>query len=79
MMEPQEEFCGCRKSKKKSCLDIVICILFIAIAAVLGLILGANFATAILEAMSALIVLVSLLALLVIIYWILRVCENRLC
>ena len=79
MMEPQEEFCACRKCKKRSCFDIVLFILFVAIAVVLGLIFGANFSTAILGALPALIVLVAILALLIIINLILLACENRRC
>ena len=79
MIEPQEEFCACKRNKKKSCLEVVLFILVTVLALAIGLIVGAMFATTILEAMSAIIVFIAVLVLLIIINLVLLACDKKRC
>lgn len=79
-METQEYSYCCetkKKCRKISCLGIVAVILSILFFAVLGLILGAVFATTILGALAAIIVLAVVLGILLILTLIVLICKNR--
>ena len=75
-MEPQEYYLtkGCFKNK---CFAIVIDVLLVAFFTVIGIIIGASVATAILEAMAALITLAVTFGILLIISIILFFCNKK--
>lgn len=80
MLDPQDDCCcECRKCRNKNCLEVILGLLTAAFAVVLGIIVGANFATSILAATSALAVLIAILALLIVITLILLACNRRIC
>ncbi|MCI8309436.1 MAG: hypothetical protein HFJ45_04440 [Clostridia bacterium] len=62
-----DDICCMKPRKKRCCGEYILGILVVALAAVIGLILGAVFSAAILTALSALIVLIVMLVLLIII------------
>lgn len=67
----------CKEPKRKNCLSIIFAILVFALAVSLGLILGAVFASTILEALSAIIVFAVVAALLLIINIIKLLCNKK--
>lgn len=75
-MEPQEYYLnkGCFKNK---CIAVVIDILLVAFFTVIGLIIGASVATALLEAMAALITLAVTFGVLLIISIVFFLCNRK--
>lgn len=72
------EDCGCGKPRRKRCCgEYILGILFVALAVVIGLIIGAIAAETILAALSALIILAIMLGILIIIRIISLFCRTR--
>ena len=71
-----DDICCMKPRKKHCCGEYMLGILFVALAAVLGLIFGAIFALPILLALSALIVFAIMIVLLIIIRIISFFCKN---
>lgn len=71
-----DDMCCMRPRKKRCCGEYMLGILFVALAATLGLILGAVYSTTILAALSALIVFIVMLVLLIIIKIISYFCKS---
>lgn len=71
--------CDFEKPKKKcrNCGEYILGILVVALAVVLGLIIGANVAATILEALSALIIFAVMLGILILIRIVSLFCRNR--
>jgi len=71
-----EDICCIKSRKKHCCGEYILGILFVALAAVLGLIFGAIFAIPILLSLSALVVFAVMLVLLIIIRIISFFCKS---
>lgn len=76
-MEPM--CCEERRPRKKLCCgDIVLGVLFVLLAATIGIIVGALAAATILGALAAVIVLAVVLAILIVIRIILNICNKKM-
>ena len=70
------EDCCCKKRKKRCCGEYILGILFVALAVVIGLLIGAVFVETILEAFSALIILAVMVGILIVIRFLSMFCKT---
>ena len=70
------EDCCCKKRNKRCCGEYILGILFVALAVVIGLLIGAVFVETILEAFSALIILAVMVGILIVIRFLSMFCKT---